>query len=383
MAAAVAGGGYLLRRGGQQQASAVLEPEPAPADGPEPENVLSLLKIDPIEIEIGYALIPITDAHQGGTLLGRVTLIRRQMALDLGIVVPTIRIRDNAQLPPNQYSIKLRGAQVATGEVRANRLMAMNPGTAAEEMEGIPAVEPAFGLPAIWITPDQQQHAEMLGYTVVDPASVIITHLSEVIRAHAPSILSRQDVQTLLNHVKEDHPALVGELVPDLLALGDVQRVLQSLLRERVSVRDLVTILEAIADQARLTRDADTLAEHARQALARQITAQYAEEDGRLPVLALAPALQQDLVRNLLQTERGAALHLDPVAGQRLLQSLRNGMERVAAAGHQPVLLVPARLRLAVRRFVEAGLPTLVVLSYAEVALGTEVVTLQAVEEAA
>jgi len=331
-------------------------------------------------VEIGYALIPLTDAEQGGTLLGRVTLIRRQIALDLGIVLPTIRIRDNAELQPNQYTIKLRGVPVATGEVRPKWLLAMNPGMAEQEIEGIPAVEPAFGLPAVWIAPAERERADMLGYTVVDPPSVIITHLSEVIRTHAATILSRQDVQNLLEHVKEEHPALVNELVPAVLTLGQVQRVLQNLLRERVSIRDLVTVLEAITDQAQVTHDPDVLSEHVRQALARQITRQYAGEDGRLSVITLAPAWQQELAKSVVQTERGPSLQIEPGAAQRFLMRIREAMERLAAAGHQPIILCPARLRLPLRHFTELALPSVVILAYSEISPNTEVITRETVD---
>jgi flagellar biosynthesis protein FlhA len=351
----------------------------ATATANEPENVRQFLKVDPMEIEIGYMLIPLTDAEQDGTLLGRVTVIRRQMALELGIILPTIRVRDNAQIDPNSYVIKLRGVQVATGEVRPNRLMAMNPGIAEQEMDGIPAIEPAFGLPAIWIAPEEQERAEMLGYTVVDPASVITTHLSEVIRSSAASILSRQDVQALLDHVKEENPALINEVVPDLLSLGDVQRVLQNLLRERVSVRDLVTILEAIADQARITKDPDLLAEHARASLGRQVTSQYAAEDGRLHVMTLAPALQHELARTMVATERGPSFQLEPGQGQQLMKAVREAMERMAATGYQPVLLCPARIRLGVRRFTELSLSSLVVMAYSEVSPNVQVVAMEMV----
>jgi flagellar biosynthesis protein FlhA len=382
MAGTIGGLGYVLHRQAQAREAEGLLPLPEPASSGEPENVQKYLRVDPLEVEIGYALIPLTDAEQGGTLLGRVTLIRRQMALDLGIIIPTIRIRDNADLPPNHYAIKLRGVQVASGEVRPHRVMAMNPGLAEEELEGVQAVEPAFGLPAIWISPDDRERAEVLGYTVVDAASVIITHLSEVIRSYAADILSRQDVQALLDHVKEEQPALVGELVPNVLAVGEVQRVLQSLLRERVSIRDLVTILEAITDPARATRDLDVLGEYARQRLARQISQQYAGEDGRLVVITIAPVWQQDLLRAVVQTEQGPSLQLDGGSAQRLLQGLRESMEQVAASGHQPVLLCAPKLRLALRRLTERSLPSLVVLAYPEVSPQVQVVTRQTVDGA-
>ena len=386
MAASLGGLAYTIQRRTSNRATAADVAEQAEAmqqanaaATSDSENVRQFLRVDPMEIEIGYMLIPLTDAEQDGTLLGRVTVIRRQMALELGIILPTIRVRDNAQIDPNSYVIKLRGVQVASGEVRPNRLMAMNPGLAEQEIDGIPAVEPAFGLPAIWITAEDQERAEMLGYTVVDPASVITTHLSEVIRSSAASILSRQDVQALLDHVKEEHPALINEVVPDLLSLGDVQRVLQNLLRERVSVRDLVTVLEAIADQGRLTKDADLLAESARSSLGRQITSQYAADDGRLHVMTLAPALQHELARTMVATERGPSFQLEPGQGQQLMKSVREAMEHMASSGYQPVLLCPARIRLAVRRFTELSLSSLVVMAYSEVSPNVQVVAMEMV----
>jgi flagellar biosynthesis protein FlhA len=380
MAGAIAGTAVLVRNHVRAQEREETALVPAPSGSAEPENVHKYLRVDPIEVEIGYALIPLTDAEQGGTLLGRVTLIRRQIALDLGIVLPTIRIRDNAELQPNQYTIKLRGVPVATGEVRPRWLLAMNPGMVDQDIEGIPAVEPAFGLPAVWIAAADRERAEVLGYTVVDPPSVIITHLSEVIRTHAAAILSRQDVQNLLDHGKDEHPALVNELVPALLSLGEVQRVLQNLLRERVSIRDLVTVLEAITDQARVTHDVDALSEHVRQALARQITRQYAAEDGRLSVITVAPAWQQELAKNVVQTERGPSLHVEPGAAQRFLHRIREAMERLAASGHQPIILCPARLRLPLRRFTELALPSVVILAYSEISPNTEVITRETVD---
>ena len=327
------------------------------------------------------------DAESGGNLLSRVTLIRRQIATDLGIIVPTIRIRDDLQLPADTYVVRLRGVEVARGEVRANRMLAMNPGTAIDsggELEGLAAVEPAFGLPARWIAPEAREHAEMLGYTVVDPTSVITTHLSEVIRQHAPSILSRQDVQALLDGVKAEHPALVGELVPDLLGIGEVQKVLQHLLGERISIRDLVTILESLADTARTTRDPDQLGERVRQALGRAICRQNIGPDGRLSVLTLAPAWQQSLAGALQTTDTGSSMLLmDAPSGSKLIQALSREMERVAALGHNPILLCPARLRLALRRFTERSLNPLTILSYSEVAPQVEVTTLGVVGDAA
>jgi len=384
---AMLGGAVLLRRNASRQAAEQAGKANAPAAGNQPEDLNHLLRVDPISIEIGYGLISLADTENGGNLLSRVTLIRRQIATDLGIVVPTIRIRDDLQLPADTYVIRLRGVEVARGEVRANRMMAMNPGTvneSAQELDGLPAVEPAFGLPARWIVPEAREHAEMLGYTVVDPTSVITTHLSEVIRQHSPSILSRQDVQSLLDGVKVEHPTLVGELVPDLLGIGEVQKVLQHLLSERISIRDLVTILESLADAARSTRDSDVLGERVRQALGRAISRQNIGMDGRLSVFTLAPAWQQSLAGSLQTNDTGSSMLLmDAPSGNKLIQALSREMERVASLGHNPILLCPARLRLALRRFTERSLGALTILSYSEVAPQVEVSTLGVVGDAA
>jgi flagellar biosynthesis protein FlhA len=387
MGAAMIGGAVLLRNSARKEAAAAANKANTPSANQEPENLNHLLRVDPISIEIGYGLISLADAENGGNLLSRVTLIRRQIATDLGVIVPTIRIRDDLQLPADTYVIRLRGVEVARGEVRANRLMAMNPGAvdgSASDVDGLPAVEPAFGLPARWIVPEAREHAEMLGYTVVDPTSVITTHLSEVIRQQAPSILSRQDVQSLLDGVKTEHPALVGELVPELLGIGEVQKVLQHLLAERISIRDLVTILEALADAARSTRDTDVLGERVRQALGRAISRQNIGADGRLSVLTLSPAWQQSLAGALQTTDTGSStLLMDAPSGSKLIQALSREMERVASLGHNPILLCPMRLRLALRRFTERSLQALTILSYSEVAPQVEVTTLGVVGDAA
>jgi flagellar biosynthesis protein FlhA len=383
---ALLGGAQLLRRNASQQAAIAANAAGTPAATQEPENLNHLLRVDPISIEIGYGLITLADADNGGNLLSRVTLIRRQIASDLGIIVPTIRIRDDLQLPADIYVVRLRGVEVARGEVRANRMLAMNPGTAdpSVEVDGLPAVEPAFGLPARWIVPEAREHAESVGYTVVDPTSVITTHLSEVIRQHAPSILNRQDVQSLLDGVKAEHPALVGELVPELLSVGEIQKVLQHLLAERISIRDLVTILESLADTARSTRDPDQLGERVRQALGRAISRQNIGPDGRLAVLTLAPGWQQSLADALQTTDSGSSvLLMDAPGGNKLIQALSKEMERVASLGHNPILLCPARLRLALRRFTERSLNPLTILAYSEVAPQVEVTTLGVVGDAA
>jgi flagellar biosynthesis protein FlhA len=326
-----------------------------------------------MEVEIGYGLIPLVDEQQGGHLLSRITLIRKQVVMDMGIILPTIRIRDNLQLGPNEYRIKLRGADVAGGEVYPDRLMAMDAGGAHGELEGIDGVEPAFNLPAKWITESQRMQAELLGYTVVDPASIITTHLNELVRKHAGELLRRQDVQKLLDNVRKAHPAVVDELVPHLLTIGEVQQVLQFLLHEGISVRDLVTILETLGNYARATKDVALLGEHVRAALSPTISRQFATPDGNLYVLTLQPDLSADLADMLHATDSGPQLALDPDKLQRLLSALAKEMERLAGLGRQPILLVPAGIRLALRRAVERSLPNLIVLSYREVAPNVQV----------
>ena len=373
----IVGGGmgaiaFLLQRA-QKEAAVMAEAAATAASGtPEttpkgPENVMSLLKVDPMELEIGYRLIPLVDAAQGGDLLERVTMIRRQTALKLGLVLPPIRVRDNLQLKPKEYRINLRGVEIARGEVHIDHYMAMNVGLAIEEVPGIPTTEPVFGLPAVWITEDQKERAEMAGYTVFDASSVIATHLTEVIKAHAPDILTRQDTQALLDNLKEESPAVVTELVPDLLGIGDVQRVLQNLLAERVSIRDLLPVMEALATHARLTKDLDTLTEHTRQALARSICKSVLAPDGSLPVVTLDPNLEAMLGNAIQHTEQGAFVNLEPGAAGRLVRNAAEVVERLMAQGHQPVVLCSSRVRLVFRRLIERKLPNLTVMAYNEV----------------
>lgn len=278
----------------------------------QPENVNSLLQVDPIELEFGYGIIPLADVNQGGDLLDRVVMIRRQIALELGTVVPIIRLRDNIQLNPNQYIIKIKGIQVSEGEILFDHYMAMNPGYVEEEITGIPTFEPSFHLPAIWITEGQRERAESLGYTVVDPPSIIATHLTEVIRQHIAELLTRQDVQNLVNNLKETNPSIVEELVPKLLGLGEVQKVLQNLLMEGVSIRDLLTIFETLADYAASTRDTDILTEYVRQALKRAICAKYFAPNETTSVVTVDAKVEQEIMGSVKQTEQGAYLTLDP-----------------------------------------------------------------------
>jgi len=336
----------------------------------EPEAMTDLLSVDPVEVELGYGLIPLADPKQGGDLLERVTAVRRQAALDLGMLVPAIRVRDNMQLKPNTYVVKLRGVEIARSEVYVGHLLAMNPGTATSSLRGIETTEPAFGLPATWIAEVQQAEAGLAGYTVVDAPSVLITHLTETLRRHAAEILTRQDVQTLIDTVKEQSPAVVEELIPHLLSLGDVQKVLQNLLAERVSIRDMTTILEALADSARLAKDPDLLTEFVRQALCRQITAQCQCADGIVRAFTLDPSLEHALAEGIRQTDAGLQLVLEPELAQQILQGTRTQVELMAAMGYQPAALCSPRTRIHYRRLVERMVPTLAVLSYHELAAG-------------
>lgn len=337
-----------------------------------PENVISLLQVDPIELEFGYGIIPLADVNQGGDLLDRVVMIRRQLALELGMIVPVIRLRDNIQLNPNQYIIKIKGVEVSQGEMLMDHFMAMNPGTAEDEIDGIPTTEPAFGLPAIWISEAQRDRAEMLGYTVVDPPSVIATHMTEIIKRHAHELLGRQDVQTLLDNVKTSYPAIVDELVPKLLTLGEVQKVLGNLLREGVSIRDMVTILETLADYASVTRDTDMLTEYVRQALGRAISKTFLAPDNS-DVITLDPQLEQMIMDSVQKTEAGTYLTIEPSATNRIINNLSKLAEKLAQVGKQPIVLASPMVRLYFKRLTEQSIPGLVVLSYNELEPSIEV----------
>ncbi|MDI6823478.1 MAG: flagellar biosynthesis protein FlhA [Bacillota bacterium] len=331
-----------------------------------PESIFNLMRVDPLEVELGYSLIPLADARQGGDLLERVVMIRRQVALDLGVVIPPVRVRDNiAGLAPNAYTIKVRGVEVQGGELYPNRLLAMNPGDAPSELEGIPTREPAFGLPALWIAREDRDRAEMAGWTVVEPSAVLATHLTEVIRANAHLLLGRQEVREMLDALKETHAALVEELIPGLLSLGEIQKVLANLVREGVSIRDLVLVAEALADHARTSRDTDYLTEMCRQALARVITRQFGLDRGPRPVATLHPEAEKTILEGV-EAAGGGLPALDAGALKALSRSLSAAMAKVAGGGHIPVLLCQAAARPHVRRLVEKLAPRMAVLSYAE-----------------
>ncbi len=350
----------------EQQQEITQQEQKESEDIRKPESVISLLQVDLLELEIGYSLIPMVDTNQGGDLLDRIVMIRRQCAVELGLVVPTIRIRDNIQLKPNTYIIKLKGNDIAKGELLLDHFLAMNPGIAAEEIEGITTIEPAFGLPATWIQESKREHAEMSGYTVVDPISVLATHLTEVIKSHAYEILGRQDVQTLVDAVKSNYPAIVDELIPNLLTLGDLQKVLANLLRERISIRDLITIMETLGDYASLTKDTEILTEYVRQALSRQLSRQYAQ-NGVLSCITIDPQSENQISSSVQRTEQGSYVALDPHSMQLLITSLNNELAKLTAMGFQPIVLASPGVRLYFRKLTERIAPNLIVLSFAEI----------------
>ena len=332
-----------------------------------PENVASLLQVDPIELEFGYGIIPLADVNQGGDLLDRVVMIRRQIALELGTVVPIIRLRDNIQLNPNQYIIKIKGIQVSEGEILFDHYMAMNPGFVEEEITGIPTFEPSFHLPAIWITEGQRERAESLGYTVVDPPSIIATHLTEIIRDHIAELLTRQDVQSLVDNIKESNPALVDELVPKLLGIGEIQKVLQNLLSEGISIRDLLTIFETLADHAAVTRDTDVLTEYVRQSLKRAISNKYFSPNEMTSVVTLDPKIEQEIMASVKQTEQGAYLTLEPEKIKSIVAAVRTEIEKLENLGKNAIVITSPIVRMYFKKMTEDYIKNLIVVSYNEI----------------
>ncbi|HVW19258.1 MAG TPA: flagellar biosynthesis protein FlhA [Solirubrobacteraceae bacterium] len=339
------------------------------------ESTLEAGPIDPLELTIGFGLVPMVDEASGGSLLARVRSMRRQIATELGVIIPPVRIRDDIMLDSHEYAVRVRGAEVTRGRTMAGHHLAMDPGDAAGRPAGVETVEPAFGLPAIWVPDSGRAEAEALGYTVVDPESVVITHLTETVRRHVADLLTRQETSEMLERLKETDRAAVEELVPDVLTIGEVQRVLQALLAEGVSVRDLGTIVEALGDRARVTRDPAALAEHARQALGRAITAGHVDAQLRLRAIALDPVLEQELAEALTQTPDGELLALDPHRAADVVELLKSEAERAVQPGMSPVLLCSARVRRHVRRLLAQALPQLPVCSYEEIVPGIRVET--------
>lgn len=351
------------------------------ADTPPPpreERIEDYLLVDQMELEIGYGLIPLVDVNQGGDLLERITMLRRQMAGELGMIVPPIRIRDNIQLNPNEYVIKIKGVDVGRGELMMGSYLAMNPGNVSQRIPGIKTVEPAFGLAALWITESQKESAELAGYTVVELPAVLATHLTELIRRHASEIMVRQDVKTLVDNVKKNSPAVVDELTPSLMSLGEIQQVLSNLLMERVSIRDLAGILELMANAAKLSKDIVFVTEQVRLGLARQICRNYKSAQNQISVITLDPELEQLLEASLQGTNRGPRLVLRPDLVGRILDRMASVQDKVLAVGEQPVMVCSPNIRFPLKKLLESSFPNLAILSYSEIVPGVNITALEA-----
>lgn len=342
------------------------EAEAETEDLRKPENIIPLLQVDPIELEFGYGIIPLADPNQGGDLFDRLVMIRRQIAIEFGIIVPMIRLRDNIQLNSNQYLIKIKGNNIANGAIMFDHFLAMNPGGVEGDVSGIDTVEPAFGLPAKWITAEERENAEILGFTVVDPSSVISTHLTEVIKKHAFEFIGRKEVKTLIDNVRENNQTLVDELIPNIMSYGDIQKVFANLLKEGVSIRDLVTILETLADYGYSVKDTNILTEYVRQALKRSISSIYFPSK-QAKVITLDQGFENLLMESIGQNENGSYLSLDPMMTQGMINNLAIELQNLLTLGEQPILVTVPIVRFYLKRLTEQYIPDLIVLSYNEI----------------
>ncbi|MCK5404296.1 MAG: flagellar biosynthesis protein FlhA [Desulfobulbaceae bacterium] len=345
-----------------------------------PETVENLLPLDTLELEVGYGLIPLVDESQDGDLLERIRGIRRQFAMDMGLIIPSMHVRDNLQLKPDEYALLLKGVEITRGELMMGYLLAMDSGAAKREIEGVPTVEPAFKLPAVWIQEDKRDEAQLAGYTVVDPSTVVATHLTEVLRTHGDELLGRQDAQKLLDNLAKTHPKVVEELVPELMILGGVQKVLQNLLRERVSIRDMLTICETLADYAPKVKDTDVLTEYVRQKLSRSIVSSFVDDEGNISVLTLSTQIEDFVRESVQQSEQGGFLSLEPNFAQRLLDSVQESVERVSNEGYQPIIICASVIRRHLRQFLARFLPQVVVLSHNELTSHIKIESLGTIE---
>ncbi|MHC8967480.1 flagellar biosynthesis protein FlhA [Priestia aryabhattai] len=369
-------GGYYLSQAKNQAVREEMAPTEEELEDNEmksPESVVNLLSVDPIEFEFGYALIPLADTNQGGDLLDRIVMIRRQLALELGLVIPVVRIRDNIQLQPNEYCLKIKGNEVAKGELLLDHYLAISPGMDDDLIEGIDTLEPAFKMPAKWISESVKEQAEMFGYTVVDPPSVVSTHITEVIKSYAHELIGRQETKQLIDHTKETYPILIEEVTPNPLSVGDIQRVLAKLLKESVSIRNLPIIFEVLADYGKMTSDTDLLTEYVRQGLARQITSQYTVQEGLLRVLTLSGKVEKTMAEAVQQTEHGNYLSLDPNVSQAIVESIAKQIETLSFQEQSPIVLCSPAVRMYVRQITERYFPHMAVLSYNELEANVEV----------
>jgi len=374
-------GGFMLSSQSKREEIDLqeVEEEVASDEMRSPESVVNLLNVDPIEFEFGYGLIPLADANQGGDLLDRIVMIRRQLAVELGLVIPVVRIRDNIQLQPNEYRLKIKGNEVSRGELMLDHYLAMSPGVDDDTIHGIDTIEPSFGIPAKWITEDMKEQAEMSGYTVVDPPSVVSTHITEIIKNHAHELLGRQETKQLVDHLKESYPILVEEVTPNPLSIGDVQKVLAKLLKERVSIRNLPVIFETLADFGKYTTDTDLLTEYVRQALAKQITNQYKQSEEMIKVITLSGKVEKMIADSIQQTEHGNYLSMDPQDSQKILESMARLIEQLSLMEETPIILCSPAIRMYVRQLTERYFPQVPILSYNELEANVEVQSVGAV----
>ncbi|MCR4287397.1 MAG: flagellar biosynthesis protein FlhA [Deltaproteobacteria bacterium] len=381
LSAATGGVAYFVHRTkGETEAAAEAEKKKDQPAQPRKEHAEELPLIDTLGLEVGFRIIPLVDPGEGGELLERIKAIRRQLADDLGITVPPVHIKDNLQLKPTEYVILLKGIEAARGELLSGHSLAIDPGSASPGIDGVATVDPAFGLPAVWVNDSQKEKAQVLGYTVVNHAAVIATHITEMLKTHAHELVGRQDVQNMLDRVSKTQPKLVEELVPGLLSLGAVQKVLQNLLREQVGVRDLQSILEALSDRAAATKDAEALTEHARAALSRQISKAHQGHDHVIQAVALAHEIEDAIAKSAHETPQGSYLSLEPNTAQRILLRIKEALEDVMSKGHQPVLLVSGATRRFVRKLTERPFPAIPVIAHSEIAGNVKVQTLKVVK---
>lgn len=341
----------------------------------EPENVMSLISVEPMEVEIGYGLIPLADESTGGDLLQRIASVRRQCAIEMGIVVQPIRIRDNLQLKTNEYVIKIRGTVIASAELMANMLLCMDPSGDNSQIAGIRTIEPTFNLPAVWINKDQREEAEIKGLTVVDPTTVMVTHLTETIKAHSYELLGRQEVQLIVENTKEKYSAVVDELIPDLMTIGELQKVLQNLLREKVPIKDMVTIMESLADNSRLTKDLELLTEYVRFSLARTICNQIIDEDRAITVVTLSSQIEEIISANTQKSIQGSFPAVDPDTTTRIFNCIRDTLDRVYFYNNQPIILVSPNIRPVFRKLIEMVFPHVMIISLNEIPNDVEIRT--------
>lgn len=378
LSVATAVGAYMLYKDEKEKIVQELEMEQqeiTEIESKEPENVMNLINVEPMEIEIGYGLIPLADEGAGGDLLQRITSVRRQCAIEMGIVVQPIRIRDNLQLNTNEYVLKIRGTVIAKGELMPNMLLCMDPTNGEYDIEGIRTVEPSFGLPAVWINNDQREDAEIKGLTVVDPTTVLITHLTETIKIHCYELIGRQEVKMIIDSMKEKYSAVVEELIPDLMTIGEVQKILQNLLKERVPIRDMVTILESLADNSRNTKDLELLTEYVRFSLNRSICNPLVDENNAITVITLSPDIEDLINNNIQKSVQGSFPAIDPDTTSKILTSVKSLIENVFFYENQPVILVSPSIRPAFRKLTEMVFPNLTVLSINEIPNDVEIKT--------